>query len=103
MLTKELNIHIFKKTIEKLNEKHNVSQEEITECFQNTKTGHLCIDDREQHNTNPPTLWFIGLTNAGRKLKVIFICINDTAYIKTAYDAKENVIKIFKNAKKKKG
>lgn len=77
----------------KLKSKHNVNIEEIEECFCNREKGFL-IDTREEHETNPPTNWFIAETNYGRKLKVIFIP-SDPMALKTAYEPNELEIMIY--------
>lgn len=70
----------------KLDEKHKVQELEIRECFLNYD-GKYLEDTREDHLTDPPTLWFIGQTYRGRELKIIFVCRDKNIYIKSAYDA----------------
>jgi hypothetical protein len=66
-----------------------VTEAEVRECFWN-RTGKTLIDDREEHQTNPPTRWFIAETAAGRHLKVIFIRTASGDHIlKSAYDPDE--------------
>ena len=77
----------------KLKFKHNVEISEVDECFCNREKGFL-EDVREEHATNPPTLWFIAETNYGRKLKVIFIP-SDPLAVKTAYEPNEKEIMIY--------
>ncbi len=48
---------------EKLKQKHRVSEDEIIDCFANIN-GRYLRDKREQHQTNPPTLWFIAETDS---------------------------------------
>lgn len=56
------------------------------ECFA-TRDRSFLVDDREEHHTDPPTLWFISDTFMGRLLKVVFVQTQDGAVIlKTAYD-----------------
>jgi len=76
---------ISEETANKLREKHHVFLDEVIECFDNRRT--RTIDDtRDEHRTFPPTKWFIGETNAGRRLKVVFIKISETeTVIRTAY------------------
>ncbi|WP_457664703.1 hypothetical protein [Thiolapillus sp.] len=57
---------------EKLKKKHCVADDEITQC-----TGRNLMDRREDHQTDPPTLWFISETDFGRLLKVVFIQSGD--------------------------
>jgi mannose-1-phosphate guanylyltransferase len=74
---------------------HNVTEQEVREAFFNSD-GNSLIDPRDQHKTNPATLWFVSETNKGRKLKVCYVFDGDhTIYVKTAYDATENIIRIF--------
>ncbi|HEY1899356.1 MAG TPA: hypothetical protein VGG49_06165 [Steroidobacteraceae bacterium] len=56
----------------KLLEKHQVTPKEVHQCFEN-RSGGLLEDTREQHRTDPPTQWFIGETNKGRRLKIVFV------------------------------
>ena len=79
---------------EKLRSKHEVQEQEIRECFLSLE-GKYLIDTRENHNTDPPTLWFIGDTYRGRKLKVIFIHRDGNIYIKSAYEANEAEKRIY--------
>jgi hypothetical protein len=65
-------LYISEKVKAKLAEKHNVSPEEVTQCFENLEGGFL-RDTREEHQTDPPTHWFISETNKRRKLKIAFI------------------------------
>ena len=69
----------------KLAQKHNVTREDIEQCFATRSKGYL-RDIREEHHTNPPTLWFISETYNGRKLKVVFIQVENDLAIKTAFE-----------------
>jgi hypothetical protein len=71
--------------IDKLKNKHNVTQKEVMECFNNGEAIFF-IDDREEHATDPPTKWFMAPTNRGRLLKVFFIVENGDIEIKTAFE-----------------
>ncbi len=73
------------KTTAKLAQKHNVAREDIEQCFATRSKGFL-RDIREDHRTDPPTLWFISETYNGRKLKVVFIMVEDGFAIKTAFE-----------------
>lgn len=57
---------------EKLDQRHKVTEDEINECFAN-RTGKYLDELRQQHQTNPNTLWFVSETDHARKLKVVFI------------------------------
>jgi hypothetical protein len=78
----------------KLNHKHQVSIKEVEECFLN-RAGGLLIDTREEHKTQPVTLWFVAATNKNRMLKVIYISDGESVYIKSAYQASPDIIRIY--------
>ncbi len=80
---------------EKLAKKHNVSPEEVAQCFAN-RTGKYLRDTRSQHSSNPPTMWFISETDFGRKLKVVFIHDNGNVYIRTAFVPNATELGIYK-------
>lgn len=91
----EHNIKISPCVIEKLEEKHKVILSEVGECFLNRTQG-LLEDTRLDHQTDPPTLWFIAETDSGRLLKVVFVELNDGTYeIKTAYAPNDSEVKIY--------
>jgi len=69
----------------KLRDKHRVTVREIEQCFEN-KCGVYLEDDREDHQTDPPTLWFIAPTNRDRLLKIVFIFIDGNVHIKSAFE-----------------
>lgn len=79
---------------EKLLNKHKVQELEVRECFLNHE-GKYLIDTREEHATDPPTLWFVGETHRGRRLKIIFVNRNGNLYLKSAYDADDAAIRIY--------
>jgi len=78
----------------KLAEKHRVSRRELEQCFEN-RIGGLLLDTREEHRTDPPTLWFLAETDAGRKLKVVFVQRGELVFVKTAYDANDDEKEIY--------
>jgi uncharacterized DUF497 family protein len=78
----------------KLKDKHDVSIREVEQCFDN-KCGVYLVDDRENHRTDPPTLWFIAPTNRDRLLKVIFIVVDGNVHIKSAFVPNEAEIAIY--------
>jgi uncharacterized DUF497 family protein len=84
---------ISQKIKEKLAEKHNVTEREVMDCFYDRK-GTL-IDDREDHKTDPPTQWFIGMTNKRRLLKVIFINKEGNILLKSAFPPNDTEIAIY--------
>ena len=69
---------------EKLKTRHNVSYEDILECFGDENL-RLLVDDRENNETTPKTQWFIGTTDHGKRLKVVLIFVDNEIVIKTAY------------------
>jgi hypothetical protein len=70
----------------KLKERHNAREHEVVECFRNLKNKYA-TDTRPDHQTVPPTLWFIGETNGGQRLKVIFIRYSKKEFVvKSAYE-----------------
>lgn len=79
----------------KLQDKHNVSEKEVEECFEN-RMGRDLFDTREEHKTDPPTRWFLSCTNHQRLLKVGFVPSKKGMEIKTAYDANQTEISIYK-------
>lgn len=89
-----MSIVITPRIVEKLAAKHGVSEAEVREAFANL-CGQLLIDTREEHATDPPTLWFVAETNAGRLLKVMFIHKDGNNIVKSAYDASEKVQAIY--------
>ncbi len=79
------NLRISANVAAKLAEKHQVRRREVEQSFEN-KWGVVLEDSREDHQTDPATVWFIAPTNAGRPLKVVFIFIDGTVHLKTAYE-----------------
>ncbi|MBE1276331.1 ADP-ribosyl-(dinitrogen reductase) hydrolase [Enterovibrio baiacu] len=81
----------------KLATRHHVTEEEILECFANREAGFL-LDMRENHQSDPPTQWFVAETDRGRKLKVAFINSPDKGIIiRTCYEANPDEIRIYNN------
>lgn len=83
----------------KLEAKHAVKPAEVAQCFEN-RCGRLLTDTREEHRTDPPTLWFIAETDHGRLLKVIFIQQRGAQVIKSAYPPNEREIAIYERKAK---
>ena len=71
-----------------------VMPDEILECFAN-REGKFLFDTREDHQSDPPTRWFIAETNCGRKLKVAFIYRGQVVTVRTAYDANVDELRIY--------
>lgn len=81
--------------IKKLTEIHNVTSDEVEQCFYNRLKG-LLEDTGEQHKTDPATMWFIAETDEGRSLKVVFIELPSETYeIKTAYEPNADEVRIY--------
>lgn len=78
----------------KLQDKHDVTRREVEQCFEN-RVGIYVEDDREEHRTDPPTLWFVAPTNYERLLKVIFIFLDGNIYIKSAFEANKKAIELY--------
>src|SRR5580658_8504515 len=88
---------------EKLEEKHGVSEDEIRQCFANVE-GEFLRDTREEHQTDPPSWWYVANTNRRRKLKVVFLARAvqtpdgkevTQVEVKTAYEANADEIEIY--------
>ena len=69
----------------KLLAKHGVTPREVEQCFEN-RAGRALSDTREEHQTNPPTYWFIAPTNNKRNLKDVYILLHGKVHIKTCYE-----------------
>ena len=88
------NLLISPDTLEKLTSKHSVTRREVEQCFEN-KCGLYLVDDREEHRSDPPTLWFVAPTHNGRMLKVIFIYRDGQVHLRSAYNADADVQRIY--------
>ena len=89
-------IIISQKIHEKLATKHNVTTEEVSQCFAN-RSGKFLIDTREEHASDPPTKWFISETDFGRKLKIVFVPKDGNIYLRSAFIPNESEFSIYKN------
>lgn len=83
---------------EKILDKHNVKEDEVKECFLN-HDGTYVEDDDEDHRTEPPTEWFVGETDRGRLLKIIFVFRDGNLFLKSAYQANEKTQRIYTQLK----
>ncbi len=88
-------IIISNKIKEKMHDKHGVREEEVEECFANL-VGDFLRDQREEHRSDPATVWFVAETYMGRKLKVVFIPIDGDFHIRTAYQANDEELRIYR-------
>ena len=80
------NLIVSAAILEKLQHKHAVTLRDVEQCFEN-KCGVYLQDTRENHRTDPPTLWFVAPTSAGRVLKLMLVYRDGSVYLKSAYDA----------------
>ena len=95
------NLRIGEKILEKIHDKHQVTLLEIEECFTNREKKFL-FDRRVDHQTKPPTRWFISETDQGRLLKIIFIKLfNGMFEIKTAFEPNKTEVDIYEKYAKK--
>lgn len=78
----------------KLSQKHQVTEAEVQEAFENI-CGNFLIDTRAVHSTDPPTLWFVAETRKGRYLKVAFVYRDGNSIVKSAYEAGEGVQRLY--------
>ena len=88
------NLKISPDILRKLSFKHAVTRQEVEQCFVN-RSGQLLMDTREKHKTDPPTLWFLALTNRSRLLKIVYIQIDSTIHLKSAFSPNETEIEIY--------
>ncbi len=92
----EINLIISPGVRKKLVDKHNVTEDEIKECFlnKNESRGHL-EDTRADHKTDPATMWFISETHRERRLKVVWMNTKDGVVIKSGFPPNEVEEKIY--------
>lgn len=86
-------IQITKDVLQKIGER-KISPDDVEQCFMN-REGGLCVDTRAQHLTDPLTNWFVAKTDKDRTLKIMFVPIKDGADLKSAYDATEEICRIY--------
>lgn len=96
--------NISPKTEKKIERKHNsISLDDIYYAFHNP-LGGIFDDNRPEHKTEPPTRWFIGETEYGRKVKIAYIWPpGEKPRIKTAYEPKQPTLEYYKYINKLKG
>lgn len=92
-------IIISSKIAEKLKSKHSVTEEEVDQCFSN-RDGVFLTDTREDHRSDPPTLWFIAETDYGRLLKVAFVSRDGNIFLRTAYQPNAEEVRIYNKCAK---
>lgn len=94
MHTPMKNLRISDKILAKLKDKHGVGVREVEQCFENID-GPLLIDDREDHKSDPPTLWFISRTNKNRLLKIAYIQRGKVVHLRTCYEPNDAEMQIY--------
>lgn len=84
------------RVLEKLLIVHGVDFEEVEEAF-HYWVGQPLIDDRSEHRTRPPTVWFCAPTSEGRILKIVGIPHSKTKefILKSAYSADDWEIDLY--------
>ena len=96
-----MDIYISEAIARKLKEKHGVSALDVSECFRN-RTTKYAYDTRPEHQTSPPTLWFIAETDSGRTLKIVFIRYSKTEVVlKSAYTPNDDEIRLYESYKQR--
>ncbi|MCO4320369.1 ADP-ribosyl-(dinitrogen reductase) hydrolase [Aliidiomarina quisquiliarum] len=89
-------LQVSERVREKLLHKHNVTMNEVREAFGARNSNRKFLtDNREDHKTNPPTLWFIAQTDRGRDLKISFIVLDDGVHLKSVYEPNSEEIRIY--------
>jgi hypothetical protein len=78
----------------KLTLKHQITRQDVEQCFVNRTRSYL-IDDRLDHQTEPPTEWFIAENDRGVLIKVVFIFDDDLIYLKSAFPPNAIEIRIY--------
>ena len=90
-----MSVYLSQRIREKLASKTPpVSENDIDECFTN-RTHSFLKDTREDHQTDPVTLWFISENDYGLKLKVCFMERNRQIHIKSAYVPNADELRIY--------
>lgn len=89
-------LFISPKVREKIRTKHNVTEAQIVQCFGNREAGDL-FDTRPQHQTIPPTRWFVAETDYGVKLKICYVYDDATKMveIKSAFPPNDTEVNIY--------
>ncbi|MGY5797064.1 hypothetical protein [Rheinheimera faecalis] len=81
---------------DKIENKHGLTIAEVHEAISG-RLGKFLKDQREEHKSDPPTLWFIGSTDFGKAVKVAFIFKDGHMIIRTAYIANAKELEIYNN------
>lgn len=67
---------------------------QVLECFAN-RVGKFLTDTRLDHQTDPPTKWFIAETDMGVRLKIVYIRTDTEFMVKTAYPPSPEELAIY--------
>ncbi len=59
-------------------------------------TDPLLLETREKHASDPPTLWFVAVTNKARLLKICFVDRDGNQNIRTCYQANASELHIYR-------
>lgn len=78
----------------KLTLKHQITRQDVEQCFINRTRSYL-IDNRLDHQTDPPTEWFIAENDRGIPIKVVFIFDDGLIYLKSAFPPNSTEIRIY--------
>ncbi|GMR15305.1 MAG: hypothetical protein BMS9Abin30_0930 [Gammaproteobacteria bacterium] len=89
-----MKINITASIKKKILAKHGVTEKEVKECFANRDRFAL-RDEREDHQTDPPSCWIIAETNHLRELKVVFVVKDGVPAVKTAYEPNPEEVRIY--------
>ena len=89
-----MQLVISSKVRQKLALKHGLSERDVRECFCDP-TVVLLIDTREEHKTDPPTQWFIGETDMGKRIKIVFLFKEGKVIIKSAFPPNQEEERIY--------
>jgi hypothetical protein len=90
-------VNISKSVVEKIAapDHGSITASEVMECFRNYN-GAFAFDRRPKHlNPDGDTRWFVGHTNDGRRIKIVFIQRFGQNILKTAYIATPKVQEVF--------
>lgn len=79
---------------EKLTLKHGISRSDVEQCFLNRTHSYL-TDNRLEHQTDPPTEWFISENDQGVLIKVVFVFDNYMLHLKSAFPPNSTEIRIY--------
>ena len=98
-----MRIIIYPLILEKLQNKHGVSADEVEQAFVN-REGSLAKEVRPQNQRDEPRLWFISQTDKGRELKVVFFFdVDENApVVITAYEPDDDEVKLYEKIQQQK-